>query len=95
MDKDNKNTELDNTDKKLHISDVINRLFCKIGLHDWDLYLTKQECRRCGKIQNREWIIETEEHYNKDGVLIGIQSYRKHVETGALIEHCYHKVNVK
>ena len=25
MDKDNKNTELDNTDKKLHISDVITR----------------------------------------------------------------------
>jgi len=25
MDKDNKRTELDNTDKKLHISDVINR----------------------------------------------------------------------
>ena len=24
MDKDNKNTELDNTDKKLHISDVSN-----------------------------------------------------------------------
>ena len=26
MNKDNKNTELDNTDKKLHISDVISRL---------------------------------------------------------------------
>jgi hypothetical protein len=26
MDKDNKNTELDNTDKKLHISDVISRI---------------------------------------------------------------------
>jgi len=27
MNKDNKNTELDNTDKKLHISDVMYRLF--------------------------------------------------------------------
>ena len=26
MDKDNKNTELDNTDKKLHISDVMNSI---------------------------------------------------------------------
>ena len=26
MDKDNKNTEVDNTDKKLHISNVISRL---------------------------------------------------------------------
>ena len=29
MDKDNKNTELDNTDKKLHISDVIKRFNCE------------------------------------------------------------------
>ena len=28
MDKYNKNRELDNTDKKLHISDVMYRLFC-------------------------------------------------------------------
>ena len=30
MDKDNKNTELDNTDKKLHISDVSVSLFNKL-----------------------------------------------------------------
>jgi hypothetical protein len=31
MNKDNKNTELDNTDKKLHISDVIS-----IKIPNWD-----------------------------------------------------------
>ena len=30
MDKDNRNTELDNTDKKLHISDVSDSLFKKL-----------------------------------------------------------------
>jgi len=33
MDKDNKKTELDNTDKKLHISDVISRF----GFSDGDI----------------------------------------------------------
>ena len=32
MNKDNKNTELDNTDKKLHISDVMCSLLCLIGI---------------------------------------------------------------
>jgi len=31
MNKDNKNTELDNTDKKLHISDVISRFNFRDG----------------------------------------------------------------
>ena len=35
MNKDNKNTEFDSTDKKLHISDVMNS--------DFSLTLTKQE----------------------------------------------------
>jgi hypothetical protein len=88
----NKSTEDNNIDKKLNISDVINRFFCKIGCHDWSMYLTIQECRRCGKIKNREWIIETEEHYNKDGVVIGVQSYLKHVKSGVLRKNSYHEI---
>ena len=34
MGKDNKNTEVDNTDKKLHISDVIQTLN---DFHEWSL----------------------------------------------------------
>jgi hypothetical protein len=36
MDKDNKSTELDNTDKKLHISDVISSLSDNIPSFDDD-----------------------------------------------------------
>ena len=93
MEEVNKNTEVDNTDKKLHISDVINRFFCKIGCHDWSMNLTTQDCRNCGKIKNREWVIETEEHYNKDGIRIGIQSYWKHVKSGVLRKNAYHHLN--
>ncbi|HET55947.1 MAG TPA: hypothetical protein ENN33_12135 [Ignavibacteria bacterium] len=38
MNKDNKNTELENTDKKLHISDVITSLRQR----------TKNSCVKCG-----------------------------------------------
>jgi hypothetical protein len=92
MKKNKETTNVETTDKKLIISDVINRFFCKIGCHDWSMYLTIQECRRCGKIKNREWIIETEEHYNKDGILIGIQSYWKHVKSGVLRKNSYHEI---
>jgi len=34
MNKDNKNTEVDNTDKKLHISDVINSVDEKLQM-EW------------------------------------------------------------
>ena len=46
--------------------------------------LTTKKCRKCGKIEKREWVIETEEHYNKDGVLIGIQLYKKNVKSNML-----------
>ncbi len=41
MDKDNKNTELDNTDKKLHISDVIPRY--KFGTYHRDSIETEYD----------------------------------------------------
>ena len=37
MDKDNKNTEVDNTDKKLHISDVRNSIQERIKKHEQDI----------------------------------------------------------
>ena len=47
MDKDNKNTEVDNTDKKLHISDVRERLclgnFTINRPEEWDLENVKLE----------------------------------------------------
>jgi len=49
MDKDNKNTELNNTDKKLHISDVRERLclgnFTINRPEEWDLENVKLEIR--------------------------------------------------
>lgn len=42
MDKDNKNTELDNTDKKLHISDVINSIQNRIQQHNVAISLYKE-----------------------------------------------------
>ena len=42
MDKDKKNTGLDNTDKKLHISDVINSIQNRIHQHNVAISLYKE-----------------------------------------------------
>ena len=42
MSKDNKNTELDNTDKKLHISDVRNSIQNRIQKHNEEISLYRK-----------------------------------------------------
>ncbi len=42
MNKDNKNTELDNTDKKLHISDVRNSIQNRIQKHNEEISLYRK-----------------------------------------------------
>jgi hypothetical protein len=52
MNKDNKRDELENTDKKLHISDVM----CWFGFHRWNYKSEngiERKCKRCGKHQKR------------------------------------------
>jgi len=65
MDKDNKNTELDNTDKKLHICDVMC-CFCgeshkKLNLDDIESFYESicENCYENGHHNNdfREWLI--------------------------------------
>jgi hypothetical protein len=50
MNKDNKNTELNDTDKKLHISDVRNSIQERIKRHEQDI----QSCLDTIK-QNDDW----------------------------------------
>ena len=52
MNKDNKNTEVKNTGKKLHISDVM----CWFGFHLWNYKSEngiERKCKRCEKHQKR------------------------------------------
>lgn len=44
IDEFNKNTKVDNTDKKLHISDVKNFNYCKDCINDYD---DPQMCKFC------------------------------------------------
>lgn len=67
MNKDNKNTELDNTDKKLHISDVMNSILVEmlnemydIGIEEGGNIFYNTECS-CGK-DDRYEIVGKEKH---------------------------------
>ena len=53
MNKDNKNTELDNTDKKLHISDISSLFFCSEW--EWNEGRPKcdKQCKECKKTQKK------------------------------------------
>ena len=65
MEKDNKNTELDNTDKKLHISDVsgsfYNKLISKL-MNDYNYYLDIQI--GCSEKESEKYQDRAEEIYS-------------------------------
>jgi trehalose utilization protein len=57
MEEVNKNTELNDTDKKLHISDVM----CWFGLHKWNYKSDngiERKCKRCAKQQKRTVLLK-------------------------------------
>ena len=49
MDKDNKNTKLDNRYKKLHISDVIKCPFCGSINIEESMFIEEWDCNNCLK----------------------------------------------
>ena len=52
MNKDNKNTEVDNTDKKLHISDVIYSIQERITNHQKDIKYWEDYLNSCNNDKN-------------------------------------------
>ena len=52
MEEVNKNTEFDNTDKKLHISDVRNSILERINNHENNINLYRKELSRFNNVED-------------------------------------------
>jgi hypothetical protein len=77
MDKDNKSTEVDNTDKKLHISGVIASFLCGVGIENVNVVdlETAKHLKKVGFDKPTHW-------YWQDKTLTFVEKGLKRVKYG-------------